>query len=122
AHDRAPLRRERRTLRHGPEAAASMAAIVELENVGFAFDGASTPLFDGVTLAVRRGELATVVGVSGAGKSTLLRVVAGLVAPSRGAVRQNVAVGAGRRPIAMVFQEPRLMPWRRVSENVALGL
>jgi NitT/TauT family transport system ATP-binding protein len=99
-----------------------MAAIVGLHKVGYAFEGASAPLFKDVTLAVERGEFATVVGASGAGKSTLLRIVAGLIAPGEGAVTRAAAAGGDRRPIAMVFQEPRLMPWRTVADNVSLGL
>ena len=99
-----------------------MAAIVAFDRVGFAFEGAPAPLFENVTLAVERGEFATVVGASGAGKSTLLRVVAALVEPTSGSVTRAVETAADRRPIAMVFQEPRLMPWRRVADNVALGL
>ncbi|MGE5147185.1 MAG: ABC transporter ATP-binding protein [Candidatus Eiseniibacteriota bacterium] len=99
-----------------------MAAIVALDQVGYAFAGAPAPLYKGVTLAVERGAFTTVVGASGAGKSTLLRIVANLIAPTEGTIAHSIAGGADRRPIAMVFQEPRLMPWRRVADTVALGL
>ena len=99
-----------------------MAAIVELAGVELAFPGADAPLFTDIDLSVTRGEFVTVVGASGAGKSTLLRLIAGLQAPSGGRIARNVRQEGGRRPVAMVFQEARLMPWRRVSGNVALGL
>jgi sulfonate transport system ATP-binding protein len=83
-------------------------------------DGLDTQLggrtiLDGIDLRVAPGEFVSVVGRSGSGKSTLLRVLAGLQAPSRG----ELSVGAA--PILM-FQEPRLLPWRSVLQNIALGL
>jgi NitT/TauT family transport system ATP-binding protein len=99
-----------------------MAAIAALEHVSLRFAGAAAPLFADLDLVLEPGEFSVVVGASGAGKSTLLRIFAGLVAPGGGVVRRPVTAAAGRRPIAMVFQEPRLMPWRSVLANVALGL
>ena len=99
-----------------------MAEIVELHSVEPTFPGAAAPIFTGIDLSVRRGEFVTVVGASGAGKSTLLRLIAGLQKPSRGTIVRNVEAGRDRRAVAMVFQEARLMPWRRVRGNVALGL
>lgn len=99
-----------------------MAAIVELAGVELRFPGASAPLFTGIDLSVRRGEFVTVVGASGAGKSTLLRLIAGLQEPSGGQISRNVDTDRSRHSIAMVFQEARLMPWRRVRGNVELGL
>jgi sulfonate transport system ATP-binding protein len=103
-----------------------MAAIVELDGIALRFPGAAEPVFTGIDLAIGQGEFVIVVGASGAGKSTLLRVIAGLIEPSAGTVRRSIdAPGirqTGRRPIAMVFQEARLMPWRDVRRNVALGL
>jgi sulfonate transport system ATP-binding protein len=68
-----------------------------------------------IDLQVAPGEFVSVVGRSGSGKSTLLRVLAGLQAPSRGELR------VGAQPIIM-FQEPRLLPWRSVLQNISLGL
>ena len=99
-----------------------MAGVIELSDVAIGFPGAVQPVLTGVALCLERGEFAAIVGASGAGKSTLLRVVAGLAAPARGAVRRNVATARDRRAIAMVFQEARLMPWRTVYDNVGLGL
>jgi sulfonate transport system ATP-binding protein len=100
-----------------------MAAIVELDGIELRFPGLDHPVFIGIDLAIGKGEFVVVVGASGAGKSTLLRVVAGLVEPSGGAVQRNIDnARGGRRSIAMVFQEARMMPWRNVRRNVALGL
>ncbi len=98
-----------------------MATVIHTEDLAVSFDGI-TPVFEGLDLAVRKGEFVTLVGVSGAGKSTLLRVIADLIPAFRGSVRLDTASEPSRRPIAMVFQSANLMPWRRVRDNVALGL
>jgi len=99
-----------------------MAAIVELNDIAATFPGSQSPIFSGINLAIERGEFVIVVGASGAGKSTLLRVIASLLSPSEGTIRHAIDTRADRLEIAMVFQEARLMPWRTVSANVALGL
>jgi len=70
----------------------------------------------GLTFSLRSGEVAALVGPSGCGKTTLLRIVAGLDRDFDG----NVAFPA-HGPLAMVFQEPRLLPWRTVEQNVRLA-
>jgi sulfonate transport system ATP-binding protein len=78
---------------------------------------------DRVSLAVAEGEILCLVGTSGCGKSTLLRIVAGLEQPSGGEVRiDGTPVHGSRREVGIVFQEPRLMPWLRVTDNVQFGL
>ena len=72
-----------------------------------------------VDLAVAAGEFVGVLGPSGCGKSTLLRIIAGLIEPSAGRLERAAAL-AGR--IGFVFQEPTLMPWATVSDNVYLPL
>jgi sulfonate transport system ATP-binding protein len=74
-------------------------------------------------LDVLRGEILAIVGTSGCGKSTLLRIIGGLERPSAGSVHVDGAAVEGPRPdLAFVFQEPRLMPWLTVRENVEFGL
>ena len=68
-----------------------------------------------VDFALGDGEVLAVVGRSGAGKTTLLRLIAGLDTAFEGTI--DVA-----GPVGMVFQEPRLLPWRRALDNVALAL
>src|SRR5262249_27407669 len=75
-------------------------------------------------LAVRKGQFVSLVGPSGCGKSTALRLIAGLRAPPSGRVRVSHQDGATRpgHAIGFVFQEPTLMPWTSVRENVRLPL
>ncbi|WP_422115628.1 ABC transporter ATP-binding protein [Brachybacterium sp. UNK5269] len=69
------------------------------------------------------GEIVAVVGPSGCGKSTLLRLIAGLDRPSSGVIRIGGTALTGIDPrTAVAFQEPRLLPWRSLAQNVALGL
>jgi NitT/TauT family transport system ATP-binding protein len=75
-------------------------------------------------LDVRKGEFVTLLGPSGCGKSTALRLIAGLNAPTSGSVGVSQPHGQARagRGIGFVFQEPTLMPWTSVRENVRLPL
>ncbi|HLZ05263.1 MAG TPA: ABC transporter ATP-binding protein [Bradyrhizobium sp.] len=77
-----------------------------------------------IDLAVRKGEFVALVGPSGCGKSTALRIIAGLTAPSSGGVRLALRDGdtLPGQGIGFVFQEPTLMPWTSVRENVRLPL
>jgi len=80
-------------------------------------------VIDEVSFAIDHGEIVSLVGPSGCGKSTLLRIVAGLDADYRGDVRVK-----GERPhlhsrdVGFIFQEPRLLPWLTVAENVGFEL
>jgi sulfonate transport system ATP-binding protein len=96
--------------------------MLQLNRVTKRYDNGQLALQD-MTLSVREGEILGVVGGSGCGKSTLLRLVSGLVAPSAGAiVLDGTPVTAPRPEIGVVFQEPRLMPWLTVQQNVEFGL
>ncbi|WP_460510455.1 ABC transporter ATP-binding protein [Frigoribacterium salinisoli] len=100
--------------------AAARALPVTLSGVGRSF---GRDVLRGVDLAIEPGEIVAVLGPSGCGKSTLLRQVAGLDSPDAGAVEiaGSRAVHADQR-CAVAFQEPRLLPWRTLRGNVALGL
>jgi sulfonate transport system ATP-binding protein len=76
-------------------------------------------ILDGLDLTVGVGEFVALLGRSGSGKSTLLRVLAGLDDARSDGVSGEVDVPGS---VAMAFQEPRLLPWRSVRENVVLGL
>ncbi|WP_448576550.1 ABC transporter ATP-binding protein [Thermomicrobium sp.] len=75
----------------------------------------------GVSGTVPLGAVTVLLGPSGAGKSTLLRLLAGLEAPSTGIVRYGAGIEP-HRDVRLVFQEPNLLPWLTVAENVTLGL
>ncbi|TAK23780.1 MAG: ABC transporter ATP-binding protein [Chloroflexota bacterium] len=84
-------------------------------------DGASRAAFTNIDLEVREGEILALLGPSGCGKSTLLRAIAGIEPVSRGTITLHTdPVARGRTGI--VFQDPLLLPWLTISENVALGL
>ncbi|MBS7778234.1 ATP-binding cassette domain-containing protein [Acidovorax sp. CCYZU-2555] len=76
----------------------------------------------GIDLVVPAGQFVAVIGRSGCGKSTLLRLLAGLDAPSRGRVQLGAGNGPQSSSARIMFQEPRLLPWARVIENVEVGV
>ena len=78
---------------------------------------------DNIDVHVRSGEIVTLVGTSGCGKSTLLRIVAGLDTPTKGRVLiDEEPITAPHPAVGVIFQEPRLMPWLTVRQNVQFGI
>lgn len=98
------------------------AAAVSLRGIAKTFENGTRAL-DGVDLHVGRGEFLSLLGPSGCGKSTLLRILAGLEHPSQGTVTWD---GEGDRQgghdLGFVFQEPTLLPWASVRDNIRFPL
>lgn len=94
---------------------------LELANVDKRFG--ARQVLRGIDLQVPAGQFLAVVGRSGCGKSTLLRLLAGLDAATGGALRaQGAPLAEVREDCRLMFQEARLLPWKRVLANVGLGL
>lgn len=82
-----------------------------------------TQALSGIDLAVPKAGIVALIGGSGCGKTTLLRLIAGLDRPSRGAIELDGEAITGPHPgVGLVFQEPRLLPWLSVADNVGFGL
>ncbi len=103
----------------------SVDAGLQVKSVSKAFTacGGTFDALSEVSLDVREGEFVAIVGASGCGKSTFLRIIAGLEAADRGSVHLGEApVTRPGRERGLVFQDPRLLPWLTVEENVAFAL
>lgn len=96
---------------------------VRLVNGHKSYAGRRDPVLQGVDLSVAAGETLVVLGVSGSGKSTLLRILAGLDHLDSGSLQWEQAdpAGKGQPHTGVVFQQPLLMPWLTVRENICLG-
>src|SRR4051794_40073480 len=104
----------------GIDASAGAGAAVSLRGVTKTYDNGVLALGP-IDLDVRKGEFVSLLGPSGCGKSTALRLIAGLNEPTSGMVRVSKRGGPGHS-IGFVFQEPTLMPWTSIRENVRLPL
>jgi NitT/TauT family transport system ATP-binding protein len=106
-------------------AAAPAEPVVALDRVDKVFANGMRGL-EPIDLRIMPGEFVSLIGPSGCGKSTLLKLIANLIAPSSGRIRwwggDFDRVGSAGRRLAFVFQDPTLMPWARVAENVRLPL
>jgi sulfonate transport system ATP-binding protein len=93
-----------------------------LDHVGKTYPNGVHAL-EGISLTVAPGEILVVIGGSGCGKSTMLRAISGLDTPSRGTVAlDGTIITEPREEIGIIFQEPRLLPWLTVADNVGFGL
>lgn len=100
---------------------SALGAEVSLRGVEKRFD--DNTVLSRLDLTIRAGEFLSIVGTSGCGKSTLLRLLSGLDQPSSGEIRvDGLSPTEDRGEIRLMFQEPRLLPWARVIDNVMVGL
>lgn len=100
-------------------------AAVQIKNVKkkFKLDGKEIEVLENVTLDIKKGEFISIVGSSGCGKSTLLRMIAGLETTTEGEIMVGErVVDNPSLDVGMVFQESRLFPWMKTSENIRYGL
>src|SRR5262249_23245195 len=101
-------------------------ALCELRGISHEFvqpNGKPLRVLDDINLAILPEEIVALLGPSGCGKSTILRILAGLIAPTRGDVRYHNEKLHGLNPgIAIVFQSFALFPWMTVTQNVRMAL
>ena len=109
-----------------PAATTTSAGAIRVDGVDLSFPtrgGGRLPVLDGMALDVAGGGIVALIGPNGCGKSTLLRVIAGLLTPDRGRVTlDGNPVTAPDPRIGLVFQEPRLLPWRSAADNITYPL
>jgi len=103
-----------------------VSGVIAVAGVDLSFpsrDGGRLPVLDRLDLEVPGGGIVALIGPNGSGKSTLLRVIAGLLAPDRGTVTvDGRPITAPDPAIGLVFQEPRLLPWRSAAGNITYPL
>jgi sulfonate transport system ATP-binding protein len=107
--------------RRQEEAGKKNAIHIKINNVVKTFG--DKEVLKGVQLDIEAGEFVAIVGKSGSGKSTLLRLIAGLDTPTGGELLfDGVPVKESKSKATMMYQDSRLLPWKKVIENVGLGL
>lgn len=105
------------------QAASQAVSGVEVDALGLSKAFGSKYVLQNLNLTLRPGEFVAVVGRSGSGKSTLMRLLAGLSDPTAGEVRvAGKAIHGINSTSRVMFQDARLLPWKRALENVGLGL
>jgi len=96
--------------------------MLKLERVGKTYPNGVHAL-ERFSAEIRQGEIVAIIGGSGCGKSTLLRAIAGLDRASSGSVvLDDITISAPHEKIGIIFQEPRLLPWLSVADNIGFGL
>lgn len=94
--------------------------LLTIDNLTHDYDG--RPALANISLEVNHGERLVILGPSGCGKTSLLRIISGLMEPSAGKVYVNGEPPKAGIDTALVFQNPRLLPWRRVDQNLQVVL
>lgn len=97
--------------------------MLNAQNISHFYNSLRT--LEDISLEVKEGEFISIVGPSGSGKTTLLKILGGLLNPSHGSLSvkgNSIDVAIKRRDFGFVFQNPVLLPWRTVLQNVELPL
>jgi NitT/TauT family transport system ATP-binding protein len=85
--------------------------------------GNGSAVLQAVSLTVQKDEFVSVIGPSGCGKSTILKLISGLTLPTGGTIRiDGMTPKNARETVSFIFQDPTLLPWRTVRQNVGLAL
>ncbi len=101
-----------------------MSKLIEIKNLLIDYDitDENLPAISNVNFDIYENEFISLVGPSGCGKSTLLKAIAGFIQPTEGEVTlKGVAIDGPGRERGVVFQDPNLLPWYNVKQNVAIG-
>ncbi len=105
--------------------ASAARTVKELSNVTVLYGGDMVAL-DNTTLRIEKGDFVALVGPSGCGKSTILKLVAGLIEPTEGAAivggREVGAIGTHAKRLGLAFQNPTMLPWLSILDNVMIPL
>lgn len=100
-----------------------MSYFVDIQNVTHVYGGTGAPAVEDLTVRIKEGEFAAIVGPSGCGKSTMMKLATGLQFPRSGSVVvDGNPVNAPLKITGMAFQNPVMLPWRTVMENLLLPL
>ncbi|MFH1966407.1 MAG: ABC transporter ATP-binding protein [Patescibacteria group bacterium] len=98
-------------------------SFIDVQNIKHSFS--SLNVLNDISLEIKEREFVSIIGPSGCGKTTLLKILGGLLPPSRGNITikdNSLDVAIKRRDFGFVFQNPVLLPWRTVLQNIELPL
>jgi len=96
--------------------------MIEIKGVSKRYGNGSLVL-DAINMEIAKGEFVSIVGPSGCGKSTVLKLISGLTPPTSGKIQvDRMTPKDAREIVSYIFQDPTLLPWRTVRQNVGLGI
>jgi len=98
--------------------------MLKIDNLSILYKSTGQLAVKDVSFSVKKGEVLALLGPSGCGKTTILNTISGLLTTKEAQIEGVIALGNGEKDLTMttVFQEPRLLPWRRVLRNISYGL